>query len=61
VTGFSFQINYPVLRYLAVCVGALIGALAAAVLSGGDMTWVIIGGVICYIIGRIAVWVIWRE
>jgi hypothetical protein len=58
--GFRFQVNYPVLRYLAVCAGALAGAIIGAFLSNGDMTRVIVFGTVFYIIGRLVVWLIYR-
>ena len=58
--GFSFAVNYPVLRSLAVCAGALAGAVIGAFLSNGDMTWVIVFGAGFYIIGRLVVWAIYR-
>jgi hypothetical protein len=61
MSGFSFQINYPVLRYIAVCAGALVGALTGAVLSGGDVTYILLFGAGFYIIGEIIVWVNYRS
>jgi len=55
--GFSFQVNYPVLRYIAVCAFALAGALLGAVFSRGDATWIILSGAGFYIAGRLVVWV----
>lgn len=58
--GFSFQANYPVLRYIAVCAFALAGALLGAVLSRGDVTWIILFGAGFYIAGRVVVWLMER-
>ncbi|MCU0629734.1 MAG: hypothetical protein MUF37_01095 [Methanoregulaceae archaeon] len=59
--GFSFRINYPVLRYLVVCGAALTGAVAGAFISGGDITWTLIFAFGFYIIGRLLLWIRYRE
>jgi hypothetical protein len=58
--GFSFQVNYPVLRYVAVCAFALAGAVLGAFLSRGDAAWIILFGAGFYIAGRLVVWVLYR-
>lgn len=59
--GFRFQVNYPVLRYVAVCALALAGAAAGAFFSDGDVTWIILCGAAGYVVGRIALLVMYRE
>jgi hypothetical protein len=58
--GFSFQVNYPVIRYVAVCAFALAGALLGAYLSGGEAAWIILFGAGFYIAGRLLVWAKYR-
>ncbi|HOV68642.1 MAG TPA: hypothetical protein PLI31_09835 [Methanoregulaceae archaeon] len=49
MSGFSFRINRRVLIYIGVSAIALAGAVGGAVLSGGDVTQVILGGAGAYI------------
>jgi len=58
--GFSFQINYQTLLYIAVCFVALAGALIGSLASGGDLTWIILSGAGFYIAGRLFMWVKFR-
>jgi len=61
LNGFHFQINYDTLRYMAVCGAALVAAMIAAWATGGDEKWVVLAGAGCYIVGRLVVWVLYRE
>jgi len=61
VRGFSFRIQVSVLRYLVVCAGALAGAMLGAFISGGDVTFVVIGGGLAFIFGRAFLWIWYRE
>jgi len=58
--GFSFQVNYPVIRYIAVCAFTLAGALLGAYLSGGEAAWIILSGAGFYVTGRLVVWAKYR-
>lgn len=59
--GFHFQINKKALLYIAISFAALAGAIAGAIISGGDMPYIILSGCGVYVAGRIIVWVFFRN
>ena len=60
IQGFSFQIYYPTLVYITICIVALVGALIGSLVSDGNLIWIIIFGAGFYIAGRIVAWVKYR-
>jgi len=59
--GFHFRINKKALLYIAISFAALAGAIPGAVISGGDMVYIILSGCGIYVAGRIIVWVFFRN
>jgi|GEM_PF-1175388 hypothetical protein len=54
LAGFRFEIDYRALIYLVIYTGALAGAVLGAIISNGDITYVLLFGAGFYIAGRLA-------